>query len=551
MKKLSFGLRQKVIILCTLLALVLCGSVGYIGFINYSSNVTQKYKDHASALINIIEKKFNEYGILSLLETGEMDENYDAVRHELNLLKESANVDYIYSLYFPEEGNIGSLSYVINGATSQQLEEAASESEVYSYLGELCGEDDFSQEMKEEFLSCIQNKNTNINYYVNTTSEYGYQLTCYRALFSDDGHSLIIGVDISMNDINSNRIQYIEKVVALSLILLVIFLTIFISIINRYVVKPIMGMEESSRNFVEQTKTIQSPEELNFRKVPPCSRDEIEILRRSIEDMASGIKNYMIDLQRVTEEKGRITAELDVATNIQLSMLPRIFPAFPERKEFDIYATINTAKEVGGDFYDFYMIDDDHLCVTIADVSGKGVPAALFMVIAKTLLKDHMLLGKTPAQAFTDVNNLLSEENEENMFVTAWLAVIEISTLKATVVNAGHNPALIRKAGSGYEYYHTRPGMVLAGMPGMKYRQAELQLNEGDILYLYTDGITEANNIREELYGEERLQTSLNSCPTEDPKGILEKVSADIDVFVGEAPQFDDMTMVVLKINRR
>ena len=184
--------------------------------------------------------------------------------------------------------------------------------------------------------------------------------------------------------------------------------------------------------------------------------------------------------------------------------------------------------------------------MVIADVSGKGVPAALFMVIAKTLIKDHAQLGITPAEVFTETNAQLCQANEEGLFVTAWMGVLEISTGRLTYVNAGHNPPLLRQGGAGYTYLHARPGFVLAGMEGMRYRQAELTMAPGDALYLYTDGVTEATDTHDELYGEERLQAVLNASPDAPPETLLPAVKTDIDAFVGDAPQFDDITMLGL-----
>jgi sigma-B regulation protein RsbU (phosphoserine phosphatase) len=186
------------------------------------------------------------------------------------------------------------------------------------------------------------------------------------------------------------------------------------------------------------------------------------------------------------------------------------FPAFPEREEFDIYATMQPAKEVGGDFYDFFLIDSDHLALVIADVSGKGVPAALFMVIAKTLIKNQTLAGMEPADVFTAVNTQLCENNDAGMFVTGWMGILEISTGRFTYANAGHNPPLIRKKDGEYEYLKARAGLVLAGMEGIRYRQYEIMLEPGDGLYLYTDGVTEATNEENTLYGEDRLRDILN-----------------------------------------
>lgn len=245
-------------------------------------------------------------------------------------------------------------------------------------------------------------------------------------------------------------------------------------------------------------------------------------------------------------EKQQIASELSVATHIQTSMLPCIFPAFPERMEFDIYATMDPAKEVGGDFYDFFLVDNDHLAVVMADVSGKGVPAALFMVIAKTLIKDHAQQGTQPEEVFTEVNRLLCEANDEGMFVTAWMGVLELSTGHLAYVNAGHNPPLLRRGGN-YEFLRTRSGFVLAGMEGMRYRPASLELAPGDALYLYTDGVTEAANENKQLYGDQRLCEVLNAHADSDPETLLKTVKDDVDAFVGTAPQFDDITMLGLR----
>nr|WP_320024579.1 PP2C family protein-serine/threonine phosphatase [uncultured Acetobacterium sp.] len=249
-----------------------------------------------------------------------------------------------------------------------------------------------------------------------------------------------------------------------------------------------------------------------------------------------------------SEEKERISAELNVATEIQTSMLPSIFPAFTNREEFDIYATMQPAKEVGGDFYDFFSIDDDHLAVVIADVSGKGVPAALFMVVAKTLIKNHTQAGLTPVEVFTLVNAQLCENNDVGMFVTAFMGVFEISTQQFTCVNAGHNPPLLKRAAGGFDYLKLHTGFVLGGMEEMKYQQLEMQLANDDELYLYTDGVTEATNAKDELYGEDRLLSVLNSNAGLKPDALLSSIKKDIDSFVNGAPQFDDITMVAFKI---
>lgn len=260
-------------------------------------------------------------------------------------------------------------------------------------------------------------------------------------------------------------------------------------------------------------------------------------------------REMVLKQAKVSGEAARIEGELTLASQIQTGMLPCIFPAFPEHEEVDIYATMNPAKEVGGDFYDYFRIDDDHIAVVMADVSGKGVPAALFMMIGKTLIKNWTQSGKTAADVFTTVNAQLCENNEADLFITAWLGILEISTGKLTFCNAGHNPPLLRRTNGEFEFVKDRHGMVLAGIDCSCYKQSEIMLEAGDELYLYTDGVTEATNGAEELYGEDRLVQYLNGTDRSmPPKELLKELKADIDAFVGGAPQFDDITMLMLRL---
>lgn len=240
-------------------------------------------------------------------------------------------------------------------------------------------------------------------------------------------------------------------------------------------------------------------------------------------------------------------AELNVATNIQQSMLPCIFPAFPDRKEIDIYATMDPAKEVGGDFYDFFMVDENHLAVVVADVSGKGVPAALFMVIGKTLIKDHTQPGADLGTVFSEVNNILCESNSEGMFITAFEGVLDLTTGEFVYVNAGHEIPFLCRKGETFKPYKIRAGFVLAGMEDIRYRGGSLMLNAGDKIFQYTDGVTEATNDGNELYGMQRLGDVLGKNSGRTPAEIIPAVRKDIDGFVGSAPQFDDITMLCLE----
>lgn len=249
-------------------------------------------------------------------------------------------------------------------------------------------------------------------------------------------------------------------------------------------------------------------------------------------------------------EKERIGAELHVATQIQASMLPCVFPAFPEYEEFDIFASMNPAKEVGGDFYDFFLVDQDHLALVMADVSGKGVPAALFMMITKTLIKNAAQSGLSPKAVLETVNNQLLENNEAGMFVTVWFGIYQISKGRLTAANAGHEYPAVKRAGGSFELFKDKHGFVMAGMEDVSYREYEMELHAGDVLFVYTDGVTEATDENKQLYGTDRMLEALNRKAEESAQELLQEVRTDIDRFVGNAEQFDDITMMAVKVRK-
>lgn len=256
---------------------------------------------------------------------------------------------------------------------------------------------------------------------------------------------------------------------------------------------------------------------------------------------------YCVIFNAKSKKLASTETELNMATEIQTGMLPSIFPAFPERPEFDIHASMDPAKEVGGDFYDFFMIDDDHLAMVIADVSGKGVPAALFMMSSKILINDHAIMGGTPAEILERVNRQVCANNDANMFVTVWLGILEISTGKLTTASAGHEYPIINTNGK-YELMKDKHGLAVGAFEMSKYSNTELQLKKGDSIFVYTDGVAEATDANNELFGTDRTVDALNALPKgASQKEILEGVRAAVDAFVKEAPQFDDLTMVGLK----
>lgn len=321
---------------------------------------------------------------------------------------------------------------------------------------------------------------------------------------------------------------------------------------ERKISRPVEQLAQVARGYyTEHSEGGEKERLVNVCRQYESENTEVGTLARSYIAMMKDIDGYIKNLRKATAEKERINAELSLASDIQAHMLPCIFPPFPERSEFDIFATMTPAKEVGGDFYDFFMTDDSHIAAVIADVSGKGVPAALFMVIAKTLIKNYAQTGMEPAEVFTTVNRTLCDGNDAGLFVTAWMGLLDLKSGKLTYVNAGHNPPMLKQNDDDFEFLKSPPGFVLAGLETIKYKQKELYLSEGDRLLLYTDGITEATDSDNTLYGEERLKNFMNSHRSLKPDEMLTGIKADIDRFVGEAPQFDDMTILMLDYRKK
>ena len=252
-------------------------------------------------------------------------------------------------------------------------------------------------------------------------------------------------------------------------------------------------------------------------------------------------------ITQITAEKERIGTELALATQIQADMLPNIFPAFPERPEFDIYASMDPAKEVGGDFYDFFLIDETHLGLAMADVSGKGVPAALFMMIAKTLVQNNAMAGKSPAEALRAVNDQICANNREEMFVTVWLGILDLTTGQLICANAGHEYPALKQPDGSFRLFKDKHGFVIGGMAGIRYKEYEIQLEPGAKLFLYTDGVPEATNADQTLFGTDRMLEALNTAQDKTPEQILKTVRSAVDAFVQDAEQFDDLTMLCLE----
>lgn len=538
---MKISLRAKTVLGIICMSLIISATAVALSYRTYANTMDEHYQKMTMDLAETAIAMLDSEKIQQYAETLEKDEYYDDQLEILRKLVETNDEALYIYINVPPNGGSFVEGDPIYDIMDTDPEVAFPEEEV-AYLDIAAGDDVV---------------------YISETEEYGWLCTAVVWMYDETGDTYaFMNVDISMNDVMADRMDFLRVVLFAILLAMVAACVILVLLVNRFVVNPINQVARSALQYVSDRRTSEGrsastgvrristgedgEERSAISKLNIRTGDEIQALSEAIKTMELEINEYIQDLTTVTAEKERIGAELNVATQIQADMLPRIFPAFPEREEFDVYATMNPAKEVGGDFYDFFLVDDDHLAVVIADVSGKGVPAALFMVIAKTLIKNHAQNQEAPGTVFTQTNEQLCEGNDAGLFVTGWMGVLEISTGKFVYVNAGHNPPLLKRAGGTFEWLKSRPGFVLAGMEGVRYRENTLQLEPGDRLYLYTDGVTEATNSHEELFGDERLQNALNEYMDLPVEQFLPKIKECIDAFVGDADQFDDITMLAL-----
>lgn len=352
-----------------------------------------------------------------------------------------------------------------------------------------------------------------------------------------------------MDSVNKDTMQEFEKnyrnaaiILLIVAVLLVISAAIAARMFSDRLTGPINRMTESVGNISGDHFSFEMDDIYH-------TGDEIEVMAGTFQELSARTQKYIEEITQITAEKERIGTELRVAAKIQEDMLPKHFPIFPDRKEFDLYATMSPAKEVGGDFYDMFLIDEDHLCLVMGDVCGKGVPAALFMAISKAMLKSRAQSGGTPSEILHDVNNSLCEGNDENMFVTVWLGILTISTGELIQASAGHEYPVIKKKGEEYKLIVTDNDLVIGYIKGFKYNDLRFELAPGDSFFMYTDGLPEATNAEDKRYEIEGMMGALNRHRDDEPWEFLPHIREEVDAFVKEAPQFDDLTMLIIRYN--
>ena len=353
-----------------------------------------------------------------------------------------------------------------------------------------------------------------------------------------------LAVDIDMNDVVASRHRFLNKSITFIIGITVVAIAACVLLIHRIATKPLKKLAEAATEFGRNDTGYTKDDVL---KLDVSSNDEIGDLGREIRSMQKRIVDYTDHLAQITAERERADTEMRMAEKIQISMLPNNFPAFPDRTEFDLYASMDPARVIGGDFYDFFLVDDNHLALLIADVSDKGIPAALFMMASKLLIDYRTYEGGTPGEILTAVNARICRDSTTEMFVTVWMGILELDSGKLICTNAGHEYPAIRGQDGVFRLLHDKHGFVIGGLETAKFRDYELTLNPGDAIFVYTDGVTDANSPEGEFYGSERMVDALNRVAGENPEGILHGVKADVASFVKDADPFDDLTMLCLE----
>ena len=364
--------------------------------------------------------------------------------------------------------------------------------------------------------------------------DYFYPMTSF------DDHEVLIVQTINVRRIREAVIRYLSDFGRLFAVLMIALAAGCLFMIYYLVLWPLKKVQNNI-SLYKETKDSQKVAE-NLLKIE--SHNEIAELSGDLAEMAEELTEYMLRNEQTAAKEEHDRTELALAGRIQESMLPNVFPPYPERKDFEIYASMTPAREVGGDFYELFLVDDDPLCLMIADVSGKGIPAALFMMAAKILLEHNVKMGKSPAQVLSDVNTAICNKNVEDMFITAWLGIIDLPAGKITCANAGHEYPMLKKPEGGYEIIRDKHELVLGAMNDLKYHEYELQMERGSALFLYTDGLAEANNVDGEMFGTEHILEELNTDPYRTPEEIICDMKEAVDEYIEGREPFDDLTMM-------
>ena len=512
--------------------------VSMMGFRNFTDALLDQYSDGAFRTANTAVMEFDVSKIEDYAASGGTTEEYIAALESMERLCNSSGSTFIYVIR-PDLSDYKHITFLFS---------TINENSDYTRYEFGFVRDTTNEEYMEKYRKLYEGGSDQEL----VIRDKGYietdpHITAMVPIKDAGGKTTaILCVQRQMDNLVHVRNRYIVRILVVMIALMILVIIGQSIYLHRVFLRPVTKITLEASRFSHENDL---PEKKLSDEVR--NNDEIGVLASSIDHMEERIVKYVDDLTKVTAEKERISTELNLATKIQESMLPGIFPPFPERTEFDIYASMDPAKEVGGDFYDFFLVDDDHLCLVMADVSGKGIPAALFMMASKIILANYAKMGKSPSEILTAANAAICSKNPEDMFVTVWLGIIEISTGTITAANAGHEYPIIKKANGDFELFKDKHGFVIGGMAGLKYKEYTIDIKPGSKLFLYTDGVPEATDSENQLFGTERMMDALNENPDGSPQEILKTVRNSVDAFVKDAEQFDDLTMLCFEFKEK
>ena len=524
-------------------SMILLGVILLLGTCNAAGQWIEKwstevYTEHAYSYAQLIADNVSGIAPTKFMETGEKDEEYFNIRYTLMTVAIFETEFKDFYLVIPTEEDLIYISEIYHNTDENDKSFSNQQAGFLERRPYGPGEKEIMMQVLADDAKGVQKRELYLGIRQIDEEPLATALVSIHAMPNEV--PAVVGVDISIERIQHSVIlMYLKLTLAVALVCCIAILIHYFRI-KKSLIQPIVTLKHET----DELMTRLDSEEIFHSEVR--TGDELEVLAHSIEEMDRSLKRYIRENTAITAERERLRTELELARGIQAAMLPNIFPPFPDRNEFDIYASMDPAKEVGGDFYDFFLIDDDHIALVIADVSGKGIPAALFMMMVKIMVQNCVLAGLEPKKAMEQVNALICRNNPENMFVTVWLGVLDIRTGRLTAVNAGHEYPMLKAPGGAFELIKDRHGLAVGVMEGVSYREYELTLQPGSTLFVYTDGLPEATSAANELMGTDRALQALNEVPEAGPEELLKNVQRAVDAFVGDAPQFDDLTMLCL-----
>ena len=505
--------------------------IEYDAAYNNGTKTVEKVKSFAERHPETHLKYVSEYDLLGMTEEDRKlyaEIAYSWLTDRIDQIKNVHDVDYLFVVMTEEPYD--EQFFVLSGAYPGAVRGTDYE-EVYT-LGVTST---VGQSQQKAMENAIKNRNH--------LADAGNYLDYYSFLGRSGGIPILVGLTYDLTSINDQIRSETRNDTAAAVLGQLGLSVICMLMVYFLALRPLKTVQANIRRYRETKDGLAVKADLSRVN----SKNEIGELTKDIIELTEEIDNYVDEIETITSEKQRIESELDMARRIQLSMMPNLFPPFPERKEFYLHAYVDPAREVGGDFYDYFFIDDDHLCLVIADVSGKGVPAALFMMAAKIILKSSAMQGKSPAEILTATNRAICENNPQDMFVTVWLGVLELSTGNLTAVNAGHEYPAVKRADGRFEVIKTKHSLFIGGMDDVTYKEYELDLKPGDKIFVYTDGLPEATDSAGEMLGMDRMTDALNEYLDEKPRPLIEGMRESVNKFVKDAEQFDDITMMCLE----